>query len=41
LKVKACNNAMYATVLEIKKDGVSVKLNSGIYFILRAENLVL
>lgn len=40
LKVKAGNNAMDATVLEITKDGVRVQLNSGISLIVRAEHLV-
>ena len=40
LKVKAGNNAMDATVLEITKDGVRVQLNSGMSFIVRAEHLV-
>ncbi|KNL92262.1 RNA chaperone ProQ [Salmonella enterica] len=40
LKVKAGNNAMDATVLEITKDGVRVQLNSGMSLIVRAEHLV-
>lgn len=40
LKVKAGNNAMEATVLEITKDGVRVQLNSGMSLIVRAEHLV-
>ncbi len=38
LKVKAGNNAMDATVLEITKDGVRVQLNSGMSLIVRAEH---
>ncbi len=41
LKVKAGNNAMDATVLEITKDGVRVQLNSGMSLIVRAEHGVL
>ena len=40
LKVKAGQNAMDATVLEITKDGVRVQLNSGMSLIVRAEHLV-
>ena len=40
LKVKAGNNAMDATVLEITKDGVRVQLTSGMSMIVRAEHLV-
>ena len=40
LKVKAGNDAMDATVLEITKDGVRVQLNSGMSLIVRAEHLV-
>jgi len=40
LKVKAGNNAMDATVLEITKDGVRVQLTSGMAMIVRAEHLV-
>lgn len=40
LKVKAGNNAMDATVLEITKDGVRVQLNSGMSLIVRSEHLV-
>lgn len=40
LKVKAGNNAMDATVLEVTKDGVRVQLNSGMSLIVRAEHLV-
>lgn len=40
LKVKAGNNAMDATVLEITKDGVRVQLNSGMSLIVRAEHPV-
>ncbi|MEL0553558.1 MULTISPECIES: RNA chaperone ProQ [Enterobacteriaceae] len=40
LKVKAGNNAMDATVLEITKDGVRVQLTSGLSMIVRAEHLV-
>ncbi|WP_436857709.1 RNA chaperone ProQ [Citrobacter tructae] len=40
LKVKAGNDAMEATVLEITKDGVRVQLNSGMSLIVRAEHLV-
>lgn len=39
LKVKAGNNAMDATVLEITKDGVRVQLTSGMAMIVRAEHL--
>ncbi|MTH47187.1 RNA chaperone ProQ [Intestinirhabdus alba] len=39
LKVKAGNNAMDATVLEVTKDGVRVQLNSGMSLIVRAEHL--
>ncbi len=38
LKVKAGQNAMDATVLEITKDGVRVQLNSGMSLIVRAEH---
>jgi len=40
LKVKAGNNAMSATVLEITKDGVRVQLSSGMSMIVRAEHLL-
>ncbi|WP_343711027.1 RNA chaperone ProQ [Kosakonia radicincitans] len=40
LKVKAGNNAMDATVLEITKDGVRVQLSSGMSMIVRAEHLL-
>lgn len=40
LKVKAGNNAMDATVLEITKDGVRVQLTSGMSMIVRAEHLL-
>ncbi|AUU90456.1 MULTISPECIES: RNA chaperone ProQ [Enterobacteriaceae] len=40
LKVKAGNNAMDATVLEITKDGVRVQLTSGMSMIVRAEHLM-
>ena len=40
LKVKAGNNAMDATVVEITKDGVRVQLTSGMSMIVRAEHLV-
>ncbi|HBX15115.1 MAG TPA: RNA chaperone ProQ [Leclercia adecarboxylata] len=40
LKVKAGNNAMDATVLEITKDGVRVQLTSGLSMIVRAEHLL-
>ncbi|ANR77029.1 RNA chaperone ProQ [Kosakonia sacchari] len=40
LKVKAGNNAMDATVLEITKDGVRVQLSSGMSMIVRAEHLM-
>ena len=40
LKVKAGNNAMDATILEITKDGVRVQLTSGMSMIVRAEHLV-
>ncbi|STT59347.1 proQ: influences osmotic activation of compatible solute ProP [Klebsiella pneumoniae] len=40
LKVKAGNNAMDATVLEITKDGVRVQLTSGMSMIVRTEHLV-
>ncbi|ROW59095.1 RNA chaperone ProQ [Cronobacter malonaticus] len=40
IKVKAGNNAMDATVLEITKDGVRVQLTSGMSMIVRAEHLV-
>lgn len=40
LKVKAGNNAMDATVLEITKDGVRVQLTSGMSMIVRAEHPV-
>ncbi|QOV70588.1 RNA chaperone ProQ [Citrobacter sp. BDA59-3] len=40
LKVKAGNNAMDATVLEITKDGVRVQLISGMSMIVRAEHLM-
>lgn len=40
LKVKAGNNAMDATILEITKDGVRVQLASGMSMIVRAEHLV-
>ncbi len=40
LKVKAGQNAMDATVLEITKDGVRVQLNSGMSLIVRAEHPV-
>ena len=39
IKVKAGNNAMDATVLEITKDGVRVQLTSGMAMIVRAEHL--
>lgn len=39
VKVKAGNNAMDATVLEISKDGVRVQLVSGMSMIVRAEHL--
>ncbi|MBS0847097.1 RNA chaperone ProQ [Citrobacter sp. JGM124] len=39
IKVKAGNNAMGATVLEITKDGVRVQLTSGMAMIVRAEHL--
>ncbi|EMH4162347.1 RNA chaperone ProQ [Pluralibacter gergoviae] len=39
LKVKAGNNAMDATVVEITKDGVRVQLTSGMSMIVRAEHL--
>jgi len=39
IKVKAGNNAMDATVLEITKDGVRVQLTSGMALIVRAEHL--
>ena len=40
LKVKAGNNAMDATVMEITKDGVRVQLTSGMSMIVRAEHLL-
>lgn len=40
LKVKAGNNAMDATVVEITKDGVRVQLTSGMSMIVRAEHLM-
>jgi ProP effector len=40
LKVKAGNNAMDATVLEITKDGVRVQLTSGMSMIVRTEHLM-
>ncbi|WP_044173766.1 RNA chaperone ProQ [Phytobacter massiliensis] len=40
LKVKAGNNAMDATVLEVTKDGVRVQLTSGMSMIVRAEHLM-
>ena len=40
IKVKAGNNAMDATVLEITKDGVRVQLTSGMSMIVRAEHLL-
>lgn len=40
VKVKAGNNAMDATVLEITKDGVRVQLTSGMSMIVRAEHLL-
>ncbi len=40
LKVKAGNNAMDATVVEITKDGVRVQLTSGMSMIVRAEHPV-
>ncbi|RJT21390.1 RNA chaperone ProQ [Buttiauxella izardii] len=40
IKVKAGNNAMDATVLEITKDGVRVQLTSGMAMIVRAEHLL-
>ncbi|WP_318357760.1 RNA chaperone ProQ [Enterobacter sp.] len=40
LKVKAGNNAMDATVVEITKDGVRVQLTSGMSMIVRAEHLL-
>jgi ProP effector len=40
LKVKAGNNAMDATILEITKDGVRVQLTSGMSMIVRAEHLM-
>lgn len=39
IKVKAGNNAMDATVLEITKEGVRVQLTSGMAMIVRAEHL--
>lgn len=39
IKVKAGQNAMDATVLEISKEGVRVQLSSGLAMIVRAEHL--